>query len=85
MKKHNAQTTTGSQRAAINGKGKSGNTVFTLADKLHCAEREQRRLQRVYLAKLLKGERIGRNELREIDIMHAIAADLRQAARCQSR
>jgi hypothetical protein len=85
MKKCNARTTARPRKAAINGKGKPGNTAFTVFDKLHCAEREERRFQRAYLAKRLKGERIGRNEVREIDIMHAIAADLRQAARDQSR
>ena len=74
------------RKVSIDGKEKSGNTDFTVTDftvidKLHSAEPEKRRLQRAYLAKLLKGERIGRNEVREIEIMHAIAADLRQAAR----
>jgi hypothetical protein len=54
-------------------------------DKLHCVEREERRLRRTYHAKVLKGERVRRNEDREIDIMHAIVADLRKAARDQSR
>lgn len=85
MEKRNAQATAPPQKAAIYGKGKPGNAAFTVFEKLHCAEREERRLQRAYLAKLLKGERIGRSEVRDIDIMHAIAADLRQAARGQSR
>ena len=78
MKKRNVQTTPRPRKAATNGKGKPGNTAFTVIEKLHCAEREKRRLQRAYLAKLLKCERIGRIEVRDIDIMHAIAADLRR-------
>jgi hypothetical protein len=91
MKTRDAQTTArprkvSPRKVSIGGKEKSGNTDFmvtdfTVIDKLHSAEPEKRRLQRAYLAKLLKGERIGRNEVREIEIMHAIAADLRQAAR----
>ena len=91
MKTRDAQTTArprkvSPRKVSIDGKEKSGNTDFTVTDftvidKLHSAEPEKRRLQRAYLAKLLKGERIGRNEVREIEIMHAIAADLRQAAR----
>jgi hypothetical protein len=85
MKMRNAQTTARPRKVAIDGETKSANTAFTVADKLHCAEREKRRLQRAYLAKFLKGERIGRNEVREIEIMHAIAADLRHVVRGRSR
>lgn len=86
MEKRKAQTRVRS-KAAVKCKENpdytifTGNTPFTLLDKLHCVEREERRLRRIYHAKVLKGERIKRNEGRNIEIMNAIVADLRQAAR----
>ena len=81
MKKRKAQTTVRSRMVAINanGNGKPDNDAFTALDKLHCLEREERRLRRTYHAKILKGERVRRNEDRNIDIMNAIVTDLRKA------